>query len=66
MTDALVHVNEDERVAETKVDDAVVTVYVKTNNVHETEIRIAAKKIFIYNGEIASMVQRRIVKDVTQ
>jgi len=66
MTDALIHVNEDERVAETKVDNAVVTVYVKTNNVHETEIRIAAKKVFIYNAEIASMVQRRIVKDVTQ
>jgi len=66
MTDALIHVNEDERVAETRIDNAVVTVYVRTNNVHETEIRIAAKKIFIYNAEIASMVQRRIVKDVTR
>ncbi|MEE8469186.1 MAG: hypothetical protein V3T22_12070 [Planctomycetota bacterium] len=66
MTDALIHVNEDERLAETKIDNAVVMVYVKTNNVRETEIRITAKKILIYNGEIASMVQRRIVKDVTR
>ena len=66
MTDALIHVNENERVAETRIDDAGVTGYGKTNNVHETEIRIAAKKIFIYNGEIATMVQRRIVKDVAR
>lgn len=66
MTDALIHVNEDERLAETRIDNAVVTVYVKTSNVRETEIRITAKKILIYNGEIASMVQRRIVKDVTR
>ena len=64
MTDALIHVNEDERLAETRIDSAVVTVYVRTNNVRETEIRVAAKKIFIYNGELANIVLRRIVKDV--
>lgn len=64
MTDALLHVDEDHRQAQTRVDNAVITVSVRTENLDETQVRITAKKYLLWNQEIAEIVQRRIVKDL--
>lgn len=64
MTDALIHFDDDHRAAQTRIDNAVVTVHVRNWDVDETEIRITAKKVLVYSPELASMVQRRIVTDL--
>ena len=64
MTDALIHFDDDHRAAQTRIDNAVVTVHVRNWDVDETEIRITAKKVLVYSPELAEMVQRRIVTDL--
>lgn len=66
MTEALIHWDDDHKAAQTRIDNAVVTVQVRNWDVGETEIRVAAKKVLVYTPELAEMVQRRIVKDLAQ
>ena len=66
MTDALIHWDDDQHAAVTRIDNAVVVVEVRNWNVKETQIRVAAKKALFYNAELAGIVQRRIVKDLEQ
>jgi hypothetical protein len=65
MTDALLHIDDDLRQAQTKVDNAVVVVEVKNHDVNETQVRVSAKKVMIFSPEVAELVSRRIVKDIT-
>ena len=64
MTTDLLEVNEDLKAVRTWVDNAQVTVQVERYAVGETRIRTAAKKLRIYNDEVARMVQERIVADL--
>ena len=66
MTTALIHWDDDHRAARTRIDNAVVVVEVRNWDVDETQLRVAAKKVLVYNHELAQIVQRRIVKDLTQ
>lgn len=65
MTDALIHWDDDHRAAQTRIDNAVVTVEVRNWDVGETQIRVAAKKVLVYNAELAEMIQRRLVQDLS-
>jgi len=64
MTTDLLEVNEDLKAVRTWVENAQVTVQVERYAVGETRIRTAAKKLMIYNDEVARMVQERIVADL--
>jgi len=66
MTDALIHWDDDHRAAETRIDNAVVTVQVRNWDVGETQIRVAARKVLVYNPELAEMIQRQIVRDLSE
>jgi hypothetical protein len=64
MTRDLLDVDEDLRALQTYVDGALVTIQVERYDVGETRIRTAAKKMLVYNDEIARMVQERLVADL--
>ncbi len=64
MTTDLLEVDEDLRALQTFVEGAQVTIQVERYDVNETRIRTAAKKLLVYNDEIARMVQERIVADL--
>ena len=66
MTDALLHVDEDLRAIETRVDNAVVRVHVANWTVGETRIWVEAKKYMLNSNEVAQLVQSRIVKDLSR
>ena len=65
MTDALIHWDDDHRAAQTRIDNAVVTVEVRNWDVGEAQLRVAAKKVLVYNAELAEMIQRRLVRDLS-
>ncbi len=64
LTDALLHVDNDYRAIETKVDEAVDTVHVETFDTGNATIRVTAKKLLVYSPEIAKLVMNRIVTDL--
>lgn len=64
MTTDLLQVDEDMRALQTYVDNALVTVQVERYDLGETSIRTAAKKLLVYNDDIATMVQDRIASDL--
>lgn len=64
MTNDLLEVDEDLRAVRTYVEGAQVTVQVERYDVSETRIRTAAKKLLVYNDEIARLVQERLVADL--
>lgn len=64
MTTDLLQVDEDVLAVRTYVDNAQVTVQVERYDVGETRIRTAAKKLLVYNDEVARKVQERIIADL--
>ncbi len=66
MTDALLHVDEDHRAIQTRVDNSVVLVHVEQWAVHETRVYVEAKKYMVTNPEVAQLVMERLVRDLEQ
>ncbi len=66
MTDALLHVDEDHRAVQTRVDNAVVVVHVKQWNIDETRIYVEAKKYMVNSPEVAELVMERLVRDLRE
>jgi len=64
MTSDLLEVDEDLKAVRTYVDGAQVTVHVQRYDVGETRIRTAARKLLVYNDEVARMVQERLITDL--
>lgn len=64
MTDALLHIDEDHRAVQTRIDNSVVMVHVQQWSVNETRIFVEAKKYMVTNPEVAQLVMERIVKDM--
>lgn len=64
MTDALLHVDEDHRAVQTRIDNSVVVVHVMQWDVEETRIYVEAKKYMVTNPEVAQLVMERLVRDL--
>ena len=64
LTDALLHVDEDHRAIQTRVDNAVVVVHVMQWDNDETRIYVEAQKYMLHNPEIAQLVMKRLVDDL--
>lgn len=66
MTDALLHVDEDHRALQTRVDNSVVTVHVKQWSVDETRVYVESKKYMMESPEIAELVMDRLIRDLSR
>jgi hypothetical protein len=66
MTDALLHVDEDHRALQTRVDNSVVTVHVKQWSVDETRVYVESKKYMVNNPEVAELVMDRLIRDLSR
>jgi len=59
-----INVDNDLRAAQAWVDGAQVTVHVETYEVGETQLSVAAKKLGLYNGQVADDVLLRLRRDM--
>ena len=64
MTDALLHVDEDHRAIQTRIDGSVVVIHVQQWSVTETRVFVEAKKYMVANPEVAQLVMERLVRDL--
>ena len=61
-----VDTDEDLKAAKARIDNAIVMVQVETYDVGETRVRVAAKKLMVYSGEIAEEVLRKIRRNLEE
>jgi len=61
-----IHVDNDLRAAKANIDGAQVTVHVETFDVGESQLSVAAKKLGLYNGQVAEDVLSRLRNDIEQ
>ena len=66
MTDALLHVDEDHRAIQTRIDSSVVVIHVQQWSVTETRVFVEAKKFMVSNPEVSQLVMERLVRDLNR
>ena len=66
LTDALLHVDEDHRAIQTRVDNAVVVIHVMQWDVGETRIYVEAQKYMLHSPEVAQLVMERLISDLRE